>query len=98
MKALVVSLIWLMACGVDSVPRNAGDDGNDESGELDGQAIYGDRCIRCQGADGAGSMGAPQILSPVIPYATYVVKNGRDKEMGFPGKMPSFADRLNDEE
>ena len=44
-----------------------------------------------------GHREGPQILSPVTPYATYVVRHGRGIEMGYADEMPMFgADQIED--
>jgi mono/diheme cytochrome c family protein len=57
---------------------------------IDGAELYRETCSGCHGADATGTTAAPQILSPVRPYATFVVRNGRSNEMGFTTGMDAF--------
>lgn len=53
-------------------------------------------CAGCHGTNGEGSDLGPQIQSPVVPYATWVVRNGREG-IGYPEAMPQYtADVLSD--
>lgn len=92
MKA-ALALLLLAACGTDFEPTPGG--GDDDPQVSDGEAIYRERCMMCHGDTGAGSTKGPQILSPVIPYATYVTRTGRN-DMGYPDPMPAFAGELSD--
>jgi len=40
--------------------------------------VWSPRWPRAHGADGAGSMDGPQVLSPVRDFATFTIRNGRD--------------------
>lgn len=63
-----------------------------------GAEVYAAQCGSCHGPEGEGSALAPQIQSPVVGYATYVARAGRD-EMPFEGAMPAFsADALSDQD
>lgn len=86
-------LFALTACGTDFV-----EPGGDDSQAADGEAVYRENCMQCHGDTGEGSVKGPQILSPVIPYATYVTKQGRAREMGYPDAMPAYAVELGDSE
>lgn len=57
---------------------------------VDGEAEFVDNCSTCHGVDAMGTNDGPQILSPVKPYATYVVRHGCGIEMGFPTGMDAF--------
>ncbi|MEZ4474422.1 MAG: cytochrome c [bacterium] len=50
------------------------------------QDIYAHTCAGCHGASGQGSTRGPQIQNPVIPFATWVVRNGRHR--------PDYADAM----
>lgn len=57
---------------------------------------YGYHCASCHGDDGSGTIEGPQILNPVVGYASYVVRHGRD-EMGYEDPMPEvLSDELSD--
>jgi mono/diheme cytochrome c family protein len=77
---------FITACGNDSV--QSGDDGPD-AGPVDGAALFAEHCSSCHGDAGEGTTLAPQILSPVRPYATYVVRAGRD-ELEYLDPMTAF--------
>ncbi|MGN6107470.1 MAG: c-type cytochrome [Kofleriaceae bacterium] len=81
--------LLLAACGNDrGEPRP--DAGPVDPPAADGAELYRVNCARCHGPDGAGTAMAPQVLSPVRPYATYVVRHGRGPEMGFPEGMEAL--------
>lgn len=90
----MISLV-LVGCGNDTGhpvdrPDAAGPEPTD---------VFLQNCARCHGPDGAGTAKAPQILNPVEPYATYVVRNGRGIEMGYVDEMPAFpASQISDGE
>jgi mono/diheme cytochrome c family protein len=66
---------------------------------VEGGELYREACATCHGLDGTGTDDGPQILSPVRPYATYVVRHGRANEMGFMTGMDPFdSDALADHE
>ena len=88
-------ILLLCACGTD-VERPGPGGGGGGSGDEEppppppdptAAELFGEYCSRCHGPDGAGAQSGPQILSPVRAYATYVVRNGRGIEMGFPSGM-----------
>lgn len=87
MRYLLATVLCVAACGTDVMDHP---DGMDDPGALDGEAEFADNCAQCHGADGAGTKDGPQILSPVRPYATYVVRHGRASEMGFPTGMDAW--------
>ena len=95
---LWMSLVaWFCACGTDIGDRD--DEGAGSGSGATGEELFRESCSMCHGADGAGSMDGPQLLSPVRPFATYVIRNGRDKQMGFPDAMAPFGtDLLSDAE
>lgn len=100
MKALALTSVFVLAaCGTDYEPDDGDDDPPPPSDPtpVDGAATYRDACAQCHGADGDGNDMGPQILSPVVPYATYVIHTGRD-EMGYADPMPSFTGELTDAE
>ncbi len=80
-----IALIGWGACGNDS----GIDPGPDAPPVIDGKTEFLQNCATCHGPDGAGTNMGPQILDPVKPYATYVVRHGRN-EMGYPGGMMLF--------
>lgn len=51
---------------------------------------YQGACARCHGMQGEGTADGPQIRLPVRPYATWVVRNGRDG-LGFNEAMPAYG-------
>src|SRR6188474_2174667 len=87
MKTVMFSLVLLAACGTDYAPQGGGDD---DPQTADGAALYRENCMMCHGDTGEGSTKGPQILSPVIGYATHVIKTGRN-DMGYQDDMPAFA-------
>jgi mono/diheme cytochrome c family protein len=67
------------------------------AGEIDAATVFADRCSSCHGPDGGGGRG-PQLSDgrvaaafPDIEDQIVVVTEGR-------GGMPSFGDRLSEEE
>src|SRR5687768_11853488 len=90
---LLTLAMSLCACGTDFAPV-----GDDDPQTTDGEALYRENCMQCHGDNGDGSVKGPQILSPVIPYATYVTKVGRAQEMGYPDAMPGYSAELTDAE
>lgn len=84
--AVRFAVLFLAACGADYVA-----DGNPTPGSDEPIDVYRDNCASCHGAEGNGTADAPQIREPVHAYATYVIRNGRASEMGFPQAMPAFA-------
>lgn len=96
---LLLATSLLVACGTDIGARDPAAD--DESGTVDatGEELFRESCSMCHGVDGAGSMDGPQLMSPVRAFATYVIRNGRDKQMGFKDAMAPFGgDLLSDAE
>jgi cytochrome c5 len=66
-------------------------------GQIDGAAIYDDKCSGCHGSKGQGAIG-PKLNGGSVTKSfknpadeVIVVKNGR-------GSMPSFGDQLSDEQ
>ena len=80
-----------LACALAPLPAPAADDGGPAAPEeeLGGAALFEQRCASCHGSDGGGSEIGPQIKSPVVGYAAYVVRHGRD-DMPFADAMPVF--------
>ncbi|MFT3837898.1 MAG: cytochrome c [Myxococcaceae bacterium] len=67
--------------------------------EATGEALFSARCAACHGKSGEGTALAYQIRSPVVPYATWVVRHGRFEQLVYPGAMSAFsAETLSDEE
>lgn len=101
MRLISIGLVAaLAACGTDIGARDP-DDGNGSGGgeEASGEELFRESCAMCHGADGAGSIDGPQVLSPVRAFATYTIRNGRDKQMGYRDAMAAFAgDVLSDAE
>lgn len=85
MRILYALALCAAACGTE-VPA---DDGMGSNQPIDGAAEFADTCATCHGPDAMGTDKAPQILSPVVGYATYIVRHGRN-EMGFPAPMDPF--------
>jgi mono/diheme cytochrome c family protein len=56
-------------------------------------------CEGCHGSEGEGLDGlAPELLHPVVDYATWVVRNGREGHPAYSLPMPAFgSDKLSDE-
>jgi mono/diheme cytochrome c family protein len=87
MRILYALVLCAAACGTEVA---AGDDmGSGSNQPPDGAAEFADTCATCHGADAMGTDKAPQILSPVVGYATYVVRHGRN-DMGYPAPMDLF--------
>ncbi|MCA9528030.1 MAG: c-type cytochrome, partial [Myxococcales bacterium] len=82
---------WLASflAGPEEVPGGGGGSPQD---------IFAHTCAGCHGASGEGAARGPQIQSPVIPFATWVVRNGRHRP-DFPDAMPPYsANELPDDE
>jgi ubiquinol-cytochrome c reductase cytochrome c subunit len=95
MKTLLLFAITLAACGKEVDTSS----GPDAPAAIDGQAEFAENCSKCHGQDGKGTTDGPQILSPVKAYATYIVRHGRGREMGFPTGMDPFdTTALSDEQ
>lgn len=61
-----------------------------------GGDLYARECAGCHGAEGEGGDRGPQIRHPVRPYATWIVRNGREGR-GYPDEMPDFdEDQVDD--
>ncbi len=88
MRHLAIAFL-LAACGND-VGTQGGDTPDASTSAMTGEEIFKVTCARCHGDDGNGTNMGPQILDPVRPYATYVVRNGRGIEMGFADGMMAF--------
>jgi mono/diheme cytochrome c family protein len=88
-RSVFLALVILAACGNDT---GMGDDVETPPEETDGAKLFAENCGNCHGADGAGTLeDGPQIQSPVRGFATYVVRTGRGKEMGFKQEMEPFS-------
>lgn len=78
--------IWLCsllaACGIDRAPA--------EPIEAPPGEAFLANCASCHGEGGEGTGAAPQIQNPVRGYATYVIRNGRGREMGYVDAMTAF--------
>ena len=87
MRFLYALVLCVAACGTEVA---TGDDmGSGSNQPPDGASLFADTCATCHGPDAKGTDKAPQILSPVVGYATYVVRHGRN-DMGFPAPMDPF--------
>ncbi|MCA9557197.1 MAG: c-type cytochrome, partial [Myxococcales bacterium] len=53
--------------------------------------VYATECAACHGANGEGAQRGPQIRNPVVPYATWVVRNGRPGS-GYADAMPPYGE------
>ena len=63
-----------------------------------GEELYGIWCAECHGDAGQGSDAAFQIQNPIVGYATFVIRNGRET-FTFDADMPAFGtDELTDNE
>jgi mono/diheme cytochrome c family protein len=88
-----------------STGADATDDASDESTStgappamLDGEQLFAAHCSACHGVDAGGGELAPQIRNPVVGFATWVVRHGRD-DMPFEGPMsPIVVEVLPDED
>jgi len=77
------------ACGNDT---GMGDDVETPPEETDGAKLFAENCANCHGPSGEGTLAdGPQIQNPVRAFATYVIRNGRGKEMGFAQEMEPLA-------
>jgi mono/diheme cytochrome c family protein len=76
----VFATLAVTACGTDSVAPDP----------TQPPAIYLAMCASCHGDTGAGTELGPQIQEPVRGYATYVIRNGRGRELGFVDPMAAF--------
>ncbi|MFT3709915.1 MAG: cytochrome c [Archangium sp.] len=56
-----------------------------------GESLFAAQCAACHGPTGEGTSLAYQLRSPVRPYATFVIRNGRHEAITFTGAMPSFS-------
>jgi mono/diheme cytochrome c family protein len=62
-----------------------------------GMATYNLFCASCHGGEGVGTTFGPAVRFPVVDFAAWVVRNGRN-QMGYPGPMtPYGADVVSDE-
>ena len=66
--------------------------------EAAGEELYSIWCAECHGDEGEGSNDAFQIQNPIVNYATFVIRNGRET-FTFDDDMPAFGtDELTDNE
>ncbi len=56
---------------------------------LSGRDYYALQCSACHGANAEGTALGPQMRNPSVPYATWVIRNGRSG-VGFPEAMPGY--------
>ena len=98
MRILVaIAVVSLAACGTDYAPDEHGTSSTPTV--VSGEDVFLENCSQCHGADGKGTKDGPTILSPVKPFATYVIRHGRGIEMGFPTGMDAWdTTKLSDEE
>ncbi|NUP11048.1 MAG: c-type cytochrome [Polyangiaceae bacterium] len=94
-------MLMLLGCAAgDTQETNATDDDGTSPPPEDpptAEEIFEDRCSSCHGSDAEGGESGPQILSPVVGYATYVVRTGRG-EMGYPAPMQAMPANVLTEE
>lgn len=63
-----------------------------------GQALFTQLCAECHGSEGQGSELAFQVQNPIVNYATFVIRNGRNS-VSFPEDMPDYpADEMSDDD
>ena len=93
--AVLVSVsIFAAACGdaaevPSSISSDAGkSDARTSDSSVKVETAFSRNCTLCHGDEGQGTSAAPQIKSPVVGYATWVIRNGRASTMGFTGAMP----------
>jgi mono/diheme cytochrome c family protein len=55
-----------------------------------GAELFAEVCSPCHGAMGEGSMMGPEIRHPARPYASWVIRHGREGK-GFPGPMIPYS-------
>lgn len=92
---LAIAVVSLSACGTDYAP----DEHAVTPATVSGEDVFLENCSQCHGADAKGTKDGPGILSPVKPFATYVVRHGRGIEMGFPTGMDLWdTTKLSDDE
>lgn len=71
---------------------------NPEAVAAQGEALFFAHCEGCHNEGGAGSLIAFQVQSPLVDYATFVIRNGRNDDF-FAVEMPSYSeDDLSDDE
>jgi mono/diheme cytochrome c family protein len=56
-----------------------------------GREVFALVCASCHGDDGEGTANGPQIESPVVGYATWVVRNGRARTR-YPNPMVAYPE------
>lgn len=69
---------WLASLVADGMPPTPRD-------------VYASECAACHGASGEGADRGPPIRNPVVPYATWVVRNGRPGS-GYADAMPPYGE------
>lgn len=97
----LLSAVLLGGClagppGPDPIdPKNPEDP---EEVQEQGELLFVQHCSECHGEAGEGSERAFQIQNPVVNYATFVIRNGRDS-FTFEDDMPAFPpEELSDDE
>jgi len=84
---VISALIFGCATGANDPESHGGGTAQ----EVTPQKLYEQRCGSCHGAAGVGTEVGPQIQNPVVGYATYVTRTGRN-EMGYPNGMNPIAE------
>lgn len=79
-----IAIAFLIACGTDVAPVQ----------QPDPAEAFLANCASCHGDSGEGTGAGPQIQSPVRGYATYVIRNGRGREMGYADAMTPWDQTL----
>jgi mono/diheme cytochrome c family protein len=99
--SLFLASLFLVACeqgGPLGRPVDPVNPENPAEVEAAGAELYDIWCAECHGDEGEGSNDAFQIQNPIVNYATFVIRNGRDT-FTFSDDMPAFdTDTLTDDE
>lgn len=94
-------LLLLVACDQSGLENNEVDPINPKNPtqvESQGKELYQIWCAECHGEEGEGSEEAFQIQNPIINYASFVIRNGRET-FTFEEDMPAFdTETLRDDE
>ncbi len=96
----ILSTITLLLAGCAAGSDDpTGQGGGEEQPHQDTPAeAFQKHCSACHGPEGVGSEYGPQIQNPVVDYAMYVTRTGRN-EMGYASGMKGFpAENIPDED
>lgn len=93
----IASLALVVACTTDASPAPAaGPDGTVDPVLVSGRDVYESNCARCHGSAGGGGTG-PTLAGRVAERYPDPADQADLIRRG-PGAMPSFAERLSDDE